>query len=511
MGVLNMIDLKKLEMEAKTFGLYFNEIPCKETEVVTKTKIKMFDKNGYFYSISAENISNFKKRKGSPAIFFNKNPYSFQNINKYFELNNIELELLTPNPKNAVEKLEFRCKKHDEVFRRCWNSVKNGRVTCPKCEGSVVLYTIETAKQRILEERGCKLISTEWKGNSAYYDFECLCGNLFRRRYDVVLYQGSSVCRKCSGTQGKFSQKEVEDELIKYGINLLSVYQSSEKKIRVKYPCGEVVERSLANIKHSNYKCPHCVNKTYNMNEEKFKRKIFELTQGEYEFLGEYQKYNTKMQVLHRGCGHVFTTTPNRFIRGNARCPLCSDGVSYPEKYIGHMLKGLNVTFETQYRPTWSQRKRYDFYLPDYNMIIETHGIQHYQTQTKRPIKWKSYEEEHENDLLKFDLSVINGVEHYVVLDCRKSELEWIQDEVKKSLLDSKFDLSTVNFRECHRYALNSLVLEAETLHKKGESVDSIATILGLSTDTIKKYLKQVSHFTEGGIKAVETKGLGDL
>lgn len=247
------------------------------------------------------------------------------------------------------------------------------------------------------------------------------------------------------------------------------------------------------------------------MNDEKFKSRILELTHGEYEFLDSYQKYNTKMSVLHHRCGHIFITTPNRFVRKNVRCPLCSDGVSYPEKYVGHILKSLNVEFVTQYRPTWSQGRRYDFYLPDYNMIIEAHGIQHYPTKTKRPIKWKPYEEEHENDLLKFDLSVVNGVEHYVVLDCRKSELEWIKDEVEKSILTFKFDLSTIDFRECHRYALNSLVLEAESLHRKGESIDSIATILRLSTETVKKYLKQASYFSEDGIKQVESKSLTDL
>lgn len=225
-----MIDLKKLKMEVKLFGLYFDEAPYKETEVVTKTKIKMFDENGYLYSISSENISNFKKRKGKPAIFFNRNPYTFQNINKYFELNGIELELLTHSPKNAIEKLEFRCKEHGEVFKRSWNSVKNGSITCQRCEGGIASYTIETAKQRILEECSCKLISTKWEGNSAYYEFECSCGNTFSRRYDVVLGQGRDICRKCSGTQGKFSQKEVEDELLRHGINLLSIYQSSEKK-----------------------------------------------------------------------------------------------------------------------------------------------------------------------------------------------------------------------------------------------------------------------------------------
>lgn len=347
-------------------------------------------------------------------------------------------------------------------------------------------YTIDIAKQKVAEEYDCKLIATQWSGTGSYYDFECTCGELFNRRFDVVVTQGLNKCRKCTGSQGKYTQEEVERELGQYGIALMSQYQSLGDKILVKYPCGETIPRTLNGIRVSNYACPHCNNDSYNMNNEKFQSKVLELTGGEYEFLEPYQGYKTKLTVLHHGCGHTFKISPNKFIRRHQRCPICSDGISYPEKYVGHVLNALGVSFETQKRFAWSQERRYDFYIPALNMIIEAHGIQHYQESGRG----RSLKEEQENDLLKFDLSVINGIDRYIVLDCSISKSEHIKNSIVNSGLSSIFDLSNIDFNDCHLLALKSLALEARDLYLEGETVIDIAEMLGVSVDTVKNYLK---------------------
>lgn len=55
-------------------------------------------------------------------------------------------------------------------------------------------------------------------------------------------------------------------------------------------------------------------------------------------------------------------------------CPFCSDGFSYPEKFVSCFLKQLNEPFITQYSPSWANKKRYDFYLPNMNIIVEVDG-----------------------------------------------------------------------------------------------------------------------------------------
>lgn len=190
-------------------------------------------------------------------------------------------------------------------------------------------------------------------------------------------------------------------------------------------------------------------------------------------------------------CGETKMTPIRSLVKlGHFSCSSCSSNFSYPERCLSIILTQLNIDFSTQYSPLWSQGKRYDFYLPDYNMIIETHGIQHYENTRRRP-KWKSYEEEHENDLLKFDLSVINGVEHYVVLDCRKSELEWIKGNIMKSKLSKllNFKEEDIDWKECEKAILHSLLVEANKLYSNGASVANIARTLKICETTCRRYL----------------------
>ena len=82
------------------------------------------------------------------------------------------------------------------------------------------------------------------------------------------------------------------------------------------------------------------------------------------------------------------------------------------------------------------------------------------------------------------------GIDRYIVLDCSISKSERIKNSIMDSGLSSIFDLSSISFDDCHLLALKSLALEARDLHLEGETVENIAEILKVSTDTVKNYLK---------------------
>lgn len=89
---------------------------------------------------------------------------------------------------------------------------------------------------------------------------------------------------------------------------------------------------------------------------------------------------------------------------------------------------------------SWSDTKRYDFYLPDHNIIIETHGEQHYDD------KFISYggrtlKEEQENDKYKEQIARDNGVKHYIVIGCRYSDNKWIKENILKSDLSKSISI----------------------------------------------------------------------
>lgn len=175
-------------------------------------------------------------------------------------------------------------------------------------------------------------------------------------------------------------------------------------------------------------------------------------------------------------------------------CDKCGDGVSYPEKIMFNVLCQTNIEFNFQKTMDWSNRLRYDFYIEDelITIIIETHGEQHY----RHTGRGKPLIEEIENDRIKKELALDNGIkeENYIVIDCSKSELEFIKDNILKSRLNILFDLSDIDWLKCHEYACSNLVKVACDLWNNGfKSTIKIAETLKMDRHTILRYLKQGS------------------
>lgn len=184
-------------------------------------------------------------------------------------------------------------------------------------------------------------------------------------------------------------------------------------------------------------------------------------------------------------------------------CPYCSDGVSYPEKFFFNFLYQLDVEFEYQKTFNWSKEvgnkndsldgyKRYDFYIPSINCIVEIHGLQHYFDSFKGMNTRRSLEEEQENDKIKEFITRNNGIDAYIVIDCAKSELEFIKTNIINSELSRLFNLDNVDWLKCHEYSCNSLVKTVCQLFNEGnKTAKEISIIMKMSPDTMRKYLRQ--------------------
>lgn len=190
-------------------------------------------------------------------------------------------------------------------------------------------------------------------------------------------------------------------------------------------------------------------------------------------------------------CDDEKSNKPNNIYNNGFKC-VCADVGVYTEKVVLNTLKCLNVSFKHRVTFDWSLSREYDFYIEDLNMIIECHGEQHYR-QTN--IGEKTYEEIHENDLLKFDLSVINGIEYFVIIDCQQSKFEYIKENLVKSMLSEIYDFSKIDWTEVERLAERNIVKEACDMYMQGVSLDKIADSLTISRSTLKCYLNRgVKH-----------------
>jgi len=192
-------------------------------------------------------------------------------------------------------------------------------------------------------------------------------------------------------------------------------------------------------------------------------------------------------------CGAIIKNKAiSRIKERGLSCCKCSDGIKYPEKVMISLLTELNIEFNHDQSTEWSRlsNKRYDFFIPSLNIIVEMHGRQHYD----RPFggkRGKSVQKEQENDKFKYDLALNNGINRYFSIDCRLSDFTYIKNSIMNSDLIYFLDLSSVNWKVVFEKSLKSKVFEiCEIYNKNNIEQKEISKITGLSDTTVRRYLK---------------------
>jgi len=201
-----------------------------------------------------------------------------------------------------------------------------------------------------------------------------------------------------------------------------------------------------------------------------------------------------KILIKCPACGHIKEKSIYDWLNNGFGCPKCSDGVSYPEKFLFNVFEQLNADFQIQISRTifnWCNDYRYDFYINKINSIIETHGMQHYKEKENH---WSSLKEIQDNDEHKEKLAKQNGIKNYIILDCKNSTTEWIKDSIMQSNLPQllQFEEFDIDWLKCHEYACSSLVKEVCKLWTNGvKNLQLIADKLKINPASVRNYLKQ--------------------
>ena len=192
-------------------------------------------------------------------------------------------------------------------------------------------------------------------------------------------------------------------------------------------------------------------------------------------------------------CGNRnIQTISNVTRRNHISCPSCDDNISTPNKVMYHLLSQLNIEFETEKTFDWGVNRdgnkvKYDFFVENKNILVEMNGLQHY----LRPFHEDSrtLEEEQENDLLKRELALSNGVENYIVIDARFSDYEYLKDNILNSDLSKIFDLSKIKWNEVFFNSSKSFVFEISKLWNQGMSIVDICRETHFARNIVRDYL----------------------
>ena len=208
----------------------------------------------------------------------------------------------------------------------------------------------------------------------------CGYGNTVRPR--TILNSG--VCPKCKGKRYTRTLDEFL-KIIPESVEILSGYENIESRVKCKCKkCNNEWECYAYNLA-TGHGCKECgyeiASEKISYTKTEFDKKLIEVT-NEIICIGEYTRTHNKALFECCKCGHQFRATPHNVLQGS-RCPKCSV-VSKGEELVSKFLEENNMQYIPQMKfdglvGVGGRKLSYDFYLPEYNILIEYQGIQHYQ------------------------------------------------------------------------------------------------------------------------------------
>lgn len=277
-----------------------------------------------------------------------------------------------------------------------------------------------------------------------------------------ALIQGQG-CNQCSRNSALWKTK---DKLIQQLDNkntdwvIIGEYYRNTTPIKCRCKtCGyedEIAPKSLLQGK----RCPCCTNKIVIKGKNDIATTHPHLVK--YMLNSEYAYTHCalsskKIAVKCPDCGYEKEHTIRYLLKYGFSCPQCSDKISYPNKFSRALLNQLpinNLIYE--YCPEWAGRKKYDNYFEYQGQayILEMDGGWHYEFNN---LSGQTAEDTLQKDRIKDNLAE----EHNIIvirIDSKKSEMEYIKNNILQSDLAVILDLSYVDWNKCNLNAQSSLV-----------------------------------------------------
>lgn len=198
---------------------------------------------------------------------------------------------------------------------------------------------------------------------------------------------------------------------------------------------------------------------------------------------------NKKLDFICPECGSICNKYISFVSLRGLCCQTCSDGISYPNKFIRHILKQLKVDFIPEYSPVWAKPRKYDCYFKHKGQeyIVEMDGAFHY---IDRESINHYVKESQANDNLKTLLANQHGI-CIIRIECIESNVDYIKNKILSSELSQILDLSNIDWSLCDKNAQKSLVKEACNLYmSETHDIKKLSSILNIHSSTVRRYLK---------------------
>lgn len=320
-----------------------------------KEKYGFIDKNGYKYYLSLDSIKDSRTKKYRIASKYNK--YSIENIQNYIYKNGGKAKVLSTEYINEKTKLKLQCEKCHKIYHICWNHIQiNKKFYCNSC-GRDRGYDeeLKVHSEKLCKKHGYTIIDDTY---------------VSRRQFDMIDKQGYkySNCNivNLDIRTNKFRRFDCKN---KYQIENMKLY------LRLNNIPTNILNKN--NVK----------------------------TKSEY------------LTVVCTECGEVFQIYWQRLKDCGAivRCHRCKKKQSNLEYMVEQYLIEKNFIYvkEKKFGKLRNKRcLRFDFYLEDYNTVIEVNGAQHYYENENFAM---SLQEQKERDKIKREFCENNGIKYVAI------------------------------------------------------------------------------------------------
>ena len=309
----------------------------------------------------------------------------------------------------------------------------------------------------------------------------------------LVLLHGHG-CPKCNHAI-PLSQNEFEDKVYQNNTNIKIVGKYKNQNTKIKVKClidGYEWDAHPTNLQRG-HGCPVCDNKI--------------VVQGINDISTTHpnlvQYFNNPEEALKYSWGshkHIIGICPScgatrdieikSLATQGFSCYICGDGISIPNKIACSVLSQLPIkNWKREYSPKWANRKIYDNYF-EYNnkkYILEMDGGFHYKNNKMSGQTVNDYQE---IDRFKDKLAE----EHNIIvirIECKDSSLEYIKNNLLKSVLSDIFDLNTINWDQCYEFINSSFIRKVCEYYQENRytmTKANIAKHFHISCSTLNRY-----------------------
>jgi very-short-patch-repair endonuclease len=238
-------------------------------------------------------------------------------------------------------------------------------------------------------------------------------------------------CLKCSGryqpTTEEFIELAKEIHGDKYDYSNV-IYKTAKEKIIITCKIhGDFEQIPDCHLRGNG--CDKCAwviridKKKYTKDE--FLEKAIEIHGDRYDYsIINYIDSQTKIEIICKKHGS-FLQRPITHYEGHG-CPFC---INKTEAKLYEIMKQIYPSIQTQFKQDWCKKKLhlpFDFCIPEYKIIIELDGIQHF----IQVSNWSSPEEQFENDKFKEECANQNGYSVIRLLqeDVFYDTYDWVKD-----------------------------------------------------------------------------------